>query len=283
MSCRLALQGDLTLRMVHEASLYENNAFVTLTLSDEKYPADGSGSLRQIQLFMMRLRKMIYPARVRFVAVSEYGSKGWRLHYHLILFGYDFADKYIWGQSPNGHWRFRSATLEKLWTDPKDGVSYGHCELGSVTPESCAYVGKYVLKKVGGSVASKHYLKPHAVTGQLVRLRPEFSTMSKKPGLGSGWFDKFECDAFPSDSLRLGNRSVRVPRYYDRKLKGRSLSPDSRPDDLVPKDDLTPIRRKRRVNARKPSVVANSTPERLATRAEVLRLKLASRQSGELD
>lgn len=66
--------------------------FVTLTYDEKHYPKkDTSTSLhvREIQLFLKRLRKRINDRfQIKYIAVSEFGKKRGRLHYHLLLFGF---------------------------------------------------------------------------------------------------------------------------------------------------------------------------------------------------
>ena len=79
---------------MHEASLHERNCFLTLTFDDLHLPASGSVNVRDVQLFLKRFRKALTyrNMKIRFFACGEYGDKNLRPHYHLIIFGYDFAD-----------------------------------------------------------------------------------------------------------------------------------------------------------------------------------------------
>jgi hypothetical protein len=55
--CKLERSRQWAVRCMHEASLYENNCFVTLTLDDDHLPSDGSLDKDIFQRFMKRLRK----------------------------------------------------------------------------------------------------------------------------------------------------------------------------------------------------------------------------------
>lgn len=224
--------------------MHDDNCFVTLTFSNENMPWDHSVCVRDLQLFMKRLRKHL-GTRVRFFACGEYGEKGGRPHYHLILFGYDPQDKTPWRTTPSGYLVHRSATLEKLWP-------FGHVEVGTVTHQSAGYVARYCTKKINGADADAHYEYVVPDTGEIVIRRPEFAVMSRKPGIGQEWWDKYASDAFPSDFLIIDGRKVGVPDYYLRKL------PDGERADIA---------QQRKVNgwARK----SDSTPERLAVREEI--------------
>ncbi|WXW90276.1 MAG: replication associated protein [Microviridae sp.] len=258
MGCRMDRSQAWSTRIKLEASMHEESSFLTLTFNDENLPADGGVHVRDLQLFMKRLRKAIAPKKVRYYACGEYGDNFGRPHYHMVLFGFGFPDKTIWRKSPTGHELYRSALLESLWP-------YGNCEIGTVTAQSGAYVARYVLKKVGGAPADDHYTRPHPVTGEMHRVSPEFALMSSRPGIAGDWFDKFEGDVFPSDFLVIDARKVPVPKYFSEKLKGRNLDA-SRLREI---DDLTPIRDIRRIESRTPQRVENRTKERLAIREEI--------------
>ena len=86
--CRINKKRVWTHRIMLESSLHTDNAFVTLTYSDENLPKDGSLVPRHVQLFLKKVRKEIEPARLRFFCVGEYGDRTQRPHYHVALFGY---------------------------------------------------------------------------------------------------------------------------------------------------------------------------------------------------
>jgi hypothetical protein len=209
MGCRLDKARDWSTRLSHEASLHEANSFLTLTFAAEHLPEDHSVHVRDVQLFMKRLRKAV--GRVRFFACGEYGDKGGRPHYHLLVFGHDFPDKTPWRKTGSGHVVYRSAALEKLWP-------FGHAEIGTVTVQSAGYVARYITKKVTGEAAEDHYSAVHPADGQPFKRRPEFIVMSTRPGIGAGWYDEFKDDAFPSDFVVIEGRKTPVPRYYKKKL-----------------------------------------------------------------
>lgn len=64
----------------------------------------------------------------------------------------------------------------------------------------------------------------HPHTGELVQVRPEFIVMSRMPGIGYSWFQKFKGDAFPSDFLVVEGRKRPVPPYYLRLLEDEAAA-----------------------------------------------------------
>lgn len=204
--CRLEKSREWAMRMVHEASLHEENCFVTLTYNDENLPSDYSLDKRHFQLFMKKLRKTT-GAKIRYYHCGEYGDHNNRPHYHACLFGYSFPDKVLWSVR-DGCRLYISELLNSIW-------GLGYCTIGDVTFESAAYVARYVTKKITGSQAKEHYQVCDPETGQIHQLEPEYATMSRRPGIGKGWYDKFKGDAYPSDFLVMRGSKMRPPKFYD--------------------------------------------------------------------
>lgn len=198
--CRLERSRQWAVRCMHEASLSEDNSFLTLTYDDDHLPAGGTLVKSDFQDFMKRLRKSIAPKRVRYYHCGEYGENLGRPHYHALLFGHAFTD-YKFFSERNGNRIYTSDSLSRLWP-------MGFAVAGEVTFESAAYVARYVMKKVTGPKSADHY-------GDLL---PEYTTMSRRPGIGKGWFDKFSSDVYPLDRVVVRGRDTRPPRFYDNLL-----------------------------------------------------------------
>ncbi len=214
--CRLERSRQWAVRCMHEATLHEDTSFVTLTYEDEFVPRFGSLLMDDWQKFFKRLRKRA--GKVRFFGCGEYGERFGRPHYHACLFGLDFRDKVLWS-TRGGHDVFRSPLLESIWP-------YGQSEIGSLTFESAAYVARYCVKKVTGSKAREHYECVDPETGEMGSRLPEFATMSRRPGIGTGWFEKFGAEVFPSDEVIVRGKSCKPPRFYDR------LFSESSPEEM---------------------------------------------------
>lgn len=197
LGCRLERSRQWAVRCVHEASLYDRNSFLTLTYSEDNLPRDLSLNLSHFQLFMKRLRKSVAPKRVRFYHCGEYGEREQRPHYHALLFGHDFEDKKYFSER-GGNKVYTSDELSSLW-------KLGHAVVGDVTFDSAAYVARYVMKKVTGPSAEDHYF------GR----RPEYTTMSRRPGIGAKWFEKYASDVYPHDRVVVRGVAGRPPRFYD--------------------------------------------------------------------
>lgn len=205
--CRLERSRQWAIRCMHEADLHIDNSFITLTYDPEHLPFDGSLDKRHYQTFMKRLRKNT-GAKIRYYHCGEYGEKNKRPHYHSILFGYDFKDKEPW-KKINGQQLYTSEFLSRTW-------GKGFVTIGNVTFESAAYVARYIMKKVNNELAEKtlHYFDIDFDTGEAKPLLPEYTTMSRRPGIGHDWYQKFKTDVFPSDQVIVKGKAIKPPKYY---------------------------------------------------------------------
>jgi hypothetical protein len=211
--CRLKYSQEWAIRLMHEEQMHEESCFITLTMNDEYLMSrDNPYSLdkREFQRFMKRLRKR-YGNQIRYFHCGEYGEKNNRPHYHAIIFGMDFKDKELFTVRDEIR-LYTSEILSELWP-------HGFSTIGDVTFESCAYVARYVLKKQKGKNAEDHYIRWDPSTGEGTPIEPEYATMSRKPGIGKSWFDKYRSDVYPHDYVVIKKHKIRPPRFYDDKLE----------------------------------------------------------------
>jgi len=220
--CRLDRSRQWAIRCVHEASLYDENCFVTLTYNDQNLPVDKSLDVKDFQKFMKRLRKK-FGKNIRYYHCGEYGeqcaicghnrsecealnkhrfikSLG-RPHFHACIFNFDFNDKIPYS-SNNGITSYTSETLSGLWP-------FGYSIIGDVTFESAAYTARYITKKIFGDDAPDYY------QGR----KPEYTTMSN--GIGKGWYDLFKADLYNYDKCIINGKEVKTPKYYDTLLENQ--------------------------------------------------------------
>lgn len=208
--CRLERSRQWAVRCVHEASLYSDNCFITLTYSDEFLPKNSSLDVTHFQKFMKRLRRNFPDRKIRFFHCGEYGESTRRPHYHACLFNLDFPDK-IHYTTRNDNKCYRSATLEKLWP-------FGQSMIGNVTFESAAYVARYITTKVTGPSAIQHYQKTDP-TGVVHDLKPEYTTMSRCPGIARDWYEKYKRDVYPHGFVEVRGVKQQPPKFYDRQFE----------------------------------------------------------------
>lgn len=211
--CRLDHSKEWAVRCMHEAQLWEHNHFVTLTYSPENLPHPPSLDKTHFQKFMKRLRKR-KNGKIRYFHCGEYGEKLGRPHYHALLFNLRLDDLVPF-KVFNGTQYYRSAELENVWQK-------GFVTVGSVTFQSAAYVARYIMKKQGGQNAIEHYFSPPDEMGETHPIDPEYATMSLKPAIGTGWYERFgNTDCHAQDFVVADGKRIKPPRHYDRLLKAR--------------------------------------------------------------
>lgn len=239
--------------------MHPQNCFLTLTYSDDQLPDDYSIDVRTIQLFMKRLREHA-DTQIRFFAAGEYGDRFQRPHYHALIFNYDFNDKILHSKKNNIP-LYTSLQLSKLWP-------HGFATIGSVNYQTAAYCARYTMKKIGGDTAADHYTRVHPVTGKIHLVKPEFSTSSRRPGIGATWLQKYKSDVFPSDFLIVDHKRHPVPKFYIKKLA---------------EEEQRQIKRKRGASMAtkgvKPATIErawNKTTARLKVREEVFTAKIST-------
>lgn len=232
--------------------MHESNIFVTLTYDNDHLPADRSLVYRDYQLFMKKLKKKFGGKQIRFYMAGEYGEQFGRPHYHACFFGFDLPDKVLWKMERENP-LYTSEILTKVW-------GKGFTSIGGVTFQSAAYVARYIMKKVTGDLAADHYEWMDPETGEFHQRRPEFTNMSRRPGVGSGWFQKFQKDVFPDDFVVVNGKKVTPPRFYTNQY------------EVLYPEEVAAIKRRRKKRAAKRS--ADNTPARLRVREKVLESRL---------
>lgn len=225
--CRLDYSSQWAARCMLELGYHEISWFLTLTYDDVHVPRSyvvkpETGEAvehltlryRDFQLFMKRLRKNS-GQKLRYYMAAEYGSLTYRPHYHAIIFGLRLDDLEVYQRSAQGDTLYTSQFLQDCWS-VREGSTIaplGRVVVGQVTWQSCAYVARYVTKKLMGSDA--FFYDCHGME------RP-CTHMSTNPGIGYQYYkdhpDLFEYD-FINISTPDGGRKFPPPKYFDRKLE----------------------------------------------------------------
>ena len=132
--------ADWAARITHEAKMWEQNCFVTLTYGTGNLPTNGSLCHRDYQLFHKRLVKRLQRPIRRFMC-GEYGDENGRPHYHACLFNVDFTeDRVYYAKSGSGEKMYTSELLTELW-------GHGHATVQDLNAKTAAYCAGYVMKK----------------------------------------------------------------------------------------------------------------------------------------
>lgn len=210
MPCRVNRRRLWTHRIMLESMLYTDNAFVTLTYSEENLPEAGSLVPLHLTNFLKRFRKMIAPQRVRYYLVGEYGDESGRPHYHAALFGFKSC---LYGRTRYSVYRLSCCVQCDLILEAwKSGNIY----LGSLEDASAQYIAGYCLKKMTNPEDPR-------LNGRY----PEFARMSLRPGIAGDAMQsvadsilRYNCleDDVPA-ALRHGRALHPLGRYLRRRLR----------------------------------------------------------------
>lgn len=218
--CRIDKSREWAVRIMHEQSLHAENMFITLTYNDEHLPRDQGLHHDHFKDFMKRLRRWadynLDGRKISYYMCGEYGAKFGRPHYHAIIFNLRMPDAKKYGKLWN------SEILERLW-------GKGYTSIGNVTLQSAAYVARYIMKKVTGDQAEKHYIKAlvDEETGEIVdrfEVEPEYNRMSTRPAIGKEWFKLYSKDFGENpeeQQIHINGKAFPMPSYYLRQLEAQ--------------------------------------------------------------
>lgn len=214
--CRLERSRQWAVRCMHEAQTHDHNCFVTLTYDEEHCPADHSVDIRHFQNFCKKLRRDV--GKFRYFHCGEYGDQTSRPHYHAAIFGLDFlSDRKLTAHNKQGDALYSSERLDEAW-------GQGSCIIGDLTFESAQYVAKYVIKKQTGPSKKTYYDIVDPDTGEVHERKPPYATMSRRPGIGAKWIERFHADVYPSDEVIVNGKKCRPPKFYDAWLEANHPS-----------------------------------------------------------
>lgn len=255
--CKIAYAQGWQTRLHNEAKMHPDNCFVTTTYNPENCPPLMSLDKKHLQNFHKKIRN--HYGSFRFYACGEYGELNKRPHYHAALFGIglsSFDDLKRYKKTPQGFWLYTSETLTELW-------GKGFVVIAAFTAETAGYICQYVTKKITGPKSELNYMRFDSTTGETWQVETEFAIMSRRPGLGSTWYDKFKTDAFPDDFLVRNGKRIPVPNYYRRKLEKENNAMYSE------------LKLTRKIRAKKSS---DNTADRLYTREECTLARLKAKK-----
>lgn len=240
LACRRERRMELTLLQCCEASLHEDNWFITLTYDDWK-TINNTGlppyslDRKHLSDFVQSMRKYCAynNCKFRFFACGEYGEKFERPHYHLSVFGLPAKLLGIDDDSLSISARsdfLKHGKLKKIQTTQKDqnGYNYwfsdviatrwpfGNHQIYRANRETFQYVAGYVTKKLTGA-AGKDFRESGRVS--------EFQAQSR-PSIGWPWFDRF-CSSLSNvsgerlinDVLSISGFTWKTPRVFSKWLR----------------------------------------------------------------
>nr|DAV64896.1 MAG TPA: Replication associated protein [Microviridae sp.] len=222
--CRLQRSRQWADRCMLEMQYHRESYFITLTYDDDHLPKneiidEDSGEIisvstlvkKDLSAFIKRVRRYQeydgFYQPIRFYGCGEYGSETLRPHFHVILFGLHLPkDGFrLYRQNFNGDNLYNHDFLDRCWKN-------GYSVVGEVTWQSCAYVARYIMKKQLGKGASDFYSDRG--------ISPEFTLMSRRPGIAREYYDEHKDELFTQDfvhvSTHQGSRRIYPPRYFEK-------------------------------------------------------------------
>lgn len=211
LGCRADRATQWAARCEHEASQFQNNAFVTLTYDEKNLPAENHLVPAHLTDFLKRLRSHAHRHRsdfnrderrnIRYFACGEYGEANQRPHYHAILFNCGFRDPTRVTST-----LYQSDTLSALW-------GHGLARYGPATPAAANYIAQYSLKKQGaGDFDADGVWRP-----------APFLRMSLRPAIGADWLDTYHEELRHGTLVGKDGHERPIPRYYLKRLKDRGI------------------------------------------------------------
>lgn len=231
LECRLDHSREWANRCLMEMAYHQVSMFITLTYDDEHVPhqysfddvksgiaecetecSDTTKLLslktirkKDLQDFIKRLRNYYgNTQKIRYFACAEYGEHTFRPHYHAIIFGAIMPDLVLHSESVTGK-VFTSEILRNIWQK-------GNVLIAEANFNTAAYVARYVTKKAGNT--NSDYIEKYG-------LEKEFITMSRRPGIGSYFYDNN--DVFRYDHIVVGtdkgSYKFKQPRYFQKLLE----------------------------------------------------------------
>lgn len=202
--CSINLQRVWTARLMLEATHHAYSSFQTFTYATE--PPDGSLCKDHLSQTFHRLRDLARNRgkTVRFYGTGHYGDRYGRPHYHAAVFGLLPEDQGL---------------LEFAWSKVP-GAGALDPNPSQLEPASAAYICSYVT--------SRHANQEFIAAG----MQPQFSLMSRNPGIGLVWVPAFIKALESGDGVRYmvehqdvpvsvqcGSRSLPLGPYLRQKLR----------------------------------------------------------------
>lgn len=231
--CRLNYSSQWAVRCMLEASYYKENYFVTLTLNEkhlwdippgdiiDKETGEITGEAQIPSIDKDELKTFIKAVRdkwrnkydhngIRYFACGEYGTESGRKHYHIIFFNLPLHDLKFYKMNESREPMYNSQELEKIW-------GKGNVIIGEVTYNSCAYVARYVTKKILSMWSKKEDYISQGI-------EPEFIKMSTHPGIGKKYFDEHKEELMRDEKIVMQKHDgttiqVSNPNYFKKQIR----------------------------------------------------------------
>lgn len=227
LGCRLEYSKKWSERLLAEKVTSSSALFLTFTYNDDSIPYSiienkDFGDIiecyytlckKDFQDFWKRLRYHFryHPEKISYFLCGEYGTATFRPHGHAIVYNLPVLELELdYYKTIRGHVYYKSRVLDNIWSN-------GFVTVSDFSLQNAAYVARYTMKKAG--------LKSKEVNDEYVDhgLCPEFLCMSRRPGIGSAFYDIYKERLMNEDRLFFGDESGSVSlgrnRFFNKKLE----------------------------------------------------------------
>lgn len=204
--CRLNRANQWVTRIICEFKTSNQQGIkIDLTYSPKHVPEDYTLRKADYQNFINKLRQQIYRdtgkrANFKYYIGGEYGPKGGRPHYHLIIIGWMPNDLTYWKDSKTGFPMYTSEYIDKKW-------AMGITTIQPLTPETASYATRYTNKKSGKAKKNKNV--------------PEFQAQSI--GIGKKYWEIKKEEIIEDLGIWIkrdsGTICAQIPDYYKKLWK----------------------------------------------------------------
>lgn len=251
--CRKQRAGELSTRIQHEAHLHEVTCVITGTYRDDALPPFGSLSRAHADKFLQDLRNTArrqWKQTLRYDMIGEYSPEKRRPHFHAAAFGIWPPDAKFFKESRGGNRMYESEQLNKCWP-------HGRILFEEFSPAAALYLSNHQAFKLRGRALDES-LQVRDQLGQLVgHLEPEYHLMSRRPGIGAGFFELHGAQMLANGFTVAGKCKTSIPRFYKRLAERRP--------ELA--EHLEEVKHQAELAAR--ADAENRTADRLAVREQV--------------
>lgn len=208
LNCQYKRSKEWSTRLCLERREYGDDVwFVTLTYDDDHN--EKSLSISHVQNFMKSLRSKFPKQRIRFFCSGEYGAHTFRPHYHIIIYGLNLKNsdfEFLYSQNSNNY--FKCFPIEECWNK-------GIVVVTNFSDFTSFYVAQYTTKKMYKKDNSFYFFDKNNL-----QLKPEFATMSRRPGIAFNYYNTHKDEIYQSDgfNFHIDYKTVHVKpfQFFDR-------------------------------------------------------------------
>lgn len=220
-NCRSRKANDWVIRLTEEFKASRNALFVTLTYDDSTLPYIQDGTELFQTLKKDDLKSFINLLRTycpfRYYAIGEYGDKGHRPHYHLLLFNF----------FPVTNPQTGGLVYHKDWNKLTEKMVMSNVDLEAVIFKAWKNGKVDVQNMDGGAIRYlAYYVVDPTVNVEVQAQQKPFALMSTRPPIGANYYLNEDVKKYHRSPTNKYNRMYyqgefgksALPRIYKQKM-----------------------------------------------------------------